>query len=231
VDEQQWLACTDPKQLLGWLEGEGLTSARKLCLFRVACCRRVWHLLVDDRSRRAVEVAERHADGRATDKELQAADVAGWAARDEAWAARRHTPPPATIAELDARWVAATMAGFVADPNVSITDGVLGRYQWLPGDEAAAQVAIARDLFCPFHPPHIEPAWQVWQDGLIRRLALALYEERDPENGHLDSTRLAVLADALEEAGCCDAALLEHCRGPGTHYRGCFVIDALLGKT
>jgi hypothetical protein len=38
-----------------------------------------------------------------------------------------------------------------------------------------------------------------------------------------------VLADALEEAGCTDRTLLEHCRG-GLHVRGCWAVDLLLGK-
>jgi hypothetical protein len=46
----------------------------------------------------------------------------------------------------------------------------------------------------------------------------------------LDRVRLAVLADALEEAGCADANLLGHLRGPGPHVRGCFALDLLLGK-
>jgi hypothetical protein len=35
----------------------------------------------------------------------------------------------------------------------------------------------------------------------------------------------------LEEAGCHDTDILAHCRGPGPHCRGCWVVDALLGKT
>jgi hypothetical protein len=42
--------------------------------------------------------------------------------------------------------------------------------------------------------------------------------------------RLPVLGDLLEEAGCGDAALLAHCRGPGPHAHGCFVVDALTGR-
>jgi hypothetical protein len=48
--------------------------------------------------------------------------------------------------------------------------------------------------------------------------------------GHLDAARLAVLADMLEEAGCPDPPLLGHLRGPGPHVRGCFALDAILGK-
>jgi hypothetical protein len=49
-------------------------------------------------------------------------------------------------------------------------------------------------------------------------------------SGHLDPARLAVLADALEDAGCADADLLGHLRGPGPHIRGCWAVDLLLGK-
>jgi hypothetical protein len=41
---------------------------------------------------------------------------------------------------------------------------------------------------------------------------------------------MPVLADTLEEAGCQDATVLEHCRGPGLHLRGCWVVDLILGK-
>jgi hypothetical protein len=57
----------------------------------------------------------------------------------------------------------------------------------------------------------------------VRRLAEATYENRRWED-------LPVLADALEEAGCDDADILGHCRGPGPHTRGCWVIDCLLGR-
>ena len=42
--------------------------------------------------------------------------------------------------------------------------------------------------------------------------------------------RLAVLSDALEEAGCAEARLLDHLRGPSPHVRGCWAVDLLLGK-
>jgi hypothetical protein len=70
----------------------------------------------------------------------------------------------------------------------------------------------------PFRP--VTPAWQ--SDAVVR-LAQAIYDERAFE-------RLPILADALAEAGCDHAAILEHCRGPGPHVRGCWVVDLLLGK-
>jgi hypothetical protein len=69
-----------------------------------------------------------------------------------------------------------------------------------------------------------------WNDATVVRLAQATYEERHLPAGTLDSGRLAVLADALEEAGCSDEQALQHLRSSGAHYRGCFVVDLLLGK-
>ena len=69
-----------------------------------------------------------------------------------------------------------------------------------------------------------------WNAGAVRRLAEAAYAERQLPAGALDPARLAVLADALEEAGCTDADLLGHLRGPGPHVRGCWVIDLLSGR-
>ena len=69
-----------------------------------------------------------------------------------------------------------------------------------------------------------------WNDATVVRLAQAAYEERRLPAGTLDSGRLAVLADALEEAGCSDEQALQHLRWSGAHYRGCFVVDLLLGK-
>ncbi|MBY0232978.1 MAG: hypothetical protein K2W96_27165 [Gemmataceae bacterium] len=65
---------------------------------------------------------------------------------------------------------------------------------------------------------------------LVLSLAQTAYEERDLPSGHLDNTRLAVLSDALEEAGCDDAEILSHLRSPGPHVRGCWALDLVLGK-
>ena len=99
-------------------------------------------------------------------------------------------------------------------------------------EERAAQAVLLRDIFGnPFRPPPpVKVAWLSWGDSTIRRLAETLYQERSLPDGHLDSQRLAVLADALEDAGCMDPDILNHLRGNGVHVRGCFVIDLLTGK-
>jgi hypothetical protein len=57
----------------------------------------------------------------------------------------------------------------------------------------------------------------------VRTLAVGIYKETAFD-------RFPILADALEDAGCDNADILNHCRGPGPHVRGCWVIDLLLGK-
>jgi len=69
----------------------------------------------------------------------------------------------------------------------------------------------------------LDPAWLAWNDGTVRRVAAAIYGQRA-------FARLPVLADALEEAGCNNADMVTHCRGPGPHVRGCWVLDLLLMK-
>jgi hypothetical protein len=75
----------------------------------------------------------------------------------------------------------------------------------------------------PFRPVSLDPAWLHCNGGTVRKMAEAIYDDRAFD-------RLPILADALEEAGCTDRAVLDHCRGSGAHVRGCWVLDLLLGK-
>src|SRR6516162_5253590 len=83
MTEAEWLACTDPRSMLAFLRGSGKVSDRKLRLFVCACCRHIWHLLTDVRSRKAIEVAERCADGWANPQALLEASDSAWAAAKE----------------------------------------------------------------------------------------------------------------------------------------------------
>src|SRR5438034_4296341 len=78
VTEEEWLACADPHLMLRFIWDKA--SDRKLRLFACACCRRLWHLLPDKRSRRAVRTSERYADGHATEAELRKASHTAWQA-------------------------------------------------------------------------------------------------------------------------------------------------------
>lgn len=70
----------------------------------------------------------------------------------------------------------------------------------------------------PFHQITPDPAWLSWNDGAIVKMAQSIHQEQRFEY-------LPILADALEEAGCKAKEILNHCREPGDHVRGCWVID------
>ena len=75
----------------------------------------------------------------------------------------------------------------------------------------------------------LKPGPCPWLTTDVLSIAQAAYDER-LDDGTLDLARLAVLSDALEEAGCTDDTLLSHLRSPGPHVRGCWAVDLILGK-
>jgi hypothetical protein len=203
MTEAEWLASWQPVQMLQFL-GDG-PGERSLRLFACAAARRILHMLRDARSRQAVEVAERYADGLADENELQAAAAGAALFADEMVNARL------------TGWNAARTTALTAAPRAAAAAQRAA--------VAAADADTVRDVFGnPFRPrPAIEPEWLAWNDTLVRKLAQSIYDER----------RFAdtpVLADALEDAGCDDADLLEHLRGPARHVRGCWAVDLLLAK-
>ena len=89
----------------------------------------------------------------------------------------------------------------------------------------AAHCQLIRDIFGnPFRRVALDPAWLQWNGGTVRKMAEAIYDDRAFD-------RLPILADALEEAGCTDRAVLDHCRWAGAHVRGCWVLDRILNPT
>jgi hypothetical protein len=94
--------------------------------------------------------------------------------------------------------------------------------------EHQIEAALIRDVFGnPFRPARVDAAWV---NATVRALAQAAYEERSLPVGTLNSARLGVLADALEDAGCTNPDLLNHLRGPSPHVRGCWALDLILSK-
>ena len=79
--------------------------------------------------------------------------------------------------------------------------------------------------------PPITPAVLAWNDATVLRIAQDIYEERRLPEGTLDNVRLGMLADALLDAGCEDEELIQHCRQPGPHVRGCWAVDLCLRKS
>jgi hypothetical protein len=278
VAERDGLECDDPAQVLARLDGRA--SRRKLRLFGCASLRRVWHLLPNERCRRAVATAEAHADGLADAEGLREAHRAARQAAAE-WRQARTGSGPGRAAILQAQrasalaglgraagrvqrltasaaalgaaagtgrrervkllgaWrklAAVTPAGLEAALWQALAlpawravraDQEVARRAWAAGlaAERAAQCGLLRDLLGgPSRAVRLDPSWLAWGGRAVRKMAEVIYEEGQFED-------LPVLADALEEAGCADPDILNHCRAPGVHVRGCWVVDLLLGKS
>ncbi len=238
MTEAEWLACTDSMPMLEYLWGKA--GDRKLRLFACACCRRIWRLLSDERSRTAVQTAERYADGLAALPELttafEGANAAYRDGGDAFYGIRTDITPPHSVAPHGAAIHAANpqVWGLHGAAN-SAAHGVFinTRTGYSQADvnaavipERAAQAPLLRCIIGnPFrHSPPLPPAVLAWNDGTVRRIAVGIYEERAFD-------RLPILADALLDAGCDNEELLAHCRSDGPHVRGCWAVDLILGKS
>lgn len=212
MTETEWRTSADPEAMVKFLLGRA--GERKLRLFAAACVRRVWHLPLADAVRAAVEVAERYADGEADVKELAKANQLTSLATS-----RRGRDAGA----LEAARFAARLVTY---HNVGNHDPRADWEKQTPPDpaEVAAQCDLLRCIFAdPFDPVAVDPDWLARNEGRVAKVAESIYRRRAFDE-------LPLLADALEDCGCADTRLLDHCRGAGPHARGCFAVDALTGR-
>ena len=237
MTEAEWLECADPTPMLEFLQGKA--SERKLRLFAVACCRRMWSLLDDDRKkmlvndgmmavemakkdadrdRLAVELAEKCADGLVDHAALKAlypaaddkedADCHG-SGSDAAWTAN--------ASAYHARFLAMYFGPTSYPPGAKLRSAS----QLEHDREQSAQWAVLRCIFGnPFRSITLDPSWL---NPTVTALAQSIYDDRTFD-------QLPLLADALVKSGCAVPEILEHCKGPGVHVRGCWVVDEVLGK-
>jgi hypothetical protein len=303
MTESEWLATADPEiifqpnpkldpgRVLDFLRTFTMVErtkqgTRKLCLFACACARRYWAAL-NNRSRTAVEIAERYADGLASKKEMGfawrttvrplergprtpdaiAGDVAEPGAMTAAMLASNTShlvfsgmiqtsdqggsphpqvglpvalallnklfpgaPSPEELVRhhMHKKWASHPELRRLLSPEVSLPadylQGTEKEETWRAATwgEQLCQAALIRDPFGnPFRPVALCPSWLTVG---VRALARAIYEDRTFD-------LLPLLADALEEAGCTNPAVLDHCRDPGEHVRGCWALDLVLGKS
>ena len=228
--EQEWPACTDPATMLRFLGGKA--SNRKLRLFSIACIRRGEHLFRDRDFWDAVEAIERFVDGTARDRHRAAArttglkiakaevkspsDEPGKGLGWELWQVATKTINPRETCELGK----AAAAAFASAAVISLTSEKTS-FPRAEKIEREQQQAVLRDIFGnPFRPVTIDPTWRT---QTVVSIAQGIFGERAFD-------RMPILADALEDAGCTEPDMLTHCRQPGVHVRGCWVVDLLLGK-
>jgi hypothetical protein len=220
MTESQWLQCTSVDDL--YLDRLASTPRpmRKLQLYACGCCRRIWEYIKDVRCRNAVEVAELYIDGLATEEQFDVAFDAVEQACDEiikgypesveqiaAYAAQMAIRAPSDVA-----FPVASVLSLVQTPGGGAES--LNRH-------LVALMDLFRDVFGnPYRAPNLH---QFWLAAEVKSLAQLIYDQRA-------FFRMYELAESLEEAGCRDPELLDHCRSREIHVKGCWVVDLLLGK-
>ena len=228
MTEAEWHICTDPQPMLDFLRASGRVTERRLRLFVCASTRLLWEHLQPGVMQEAVEAGERHADGAAWEDECQRLNFLLTALPVE----YRKQEGRNWFADQTKEALAAYMGASRCVSHRLGLSKLPHRHMWEMHAEVTGpqQPALLRDIFGdPFSPPPtLSPSLLTWNDGLIVKLAEVAYNERALPSGKLDPQRLAVLADALEEAGCADAGLLAHLRSPGPHVRGCWGVDVVL---
>ncbi len=253
--EDEWMTASDPTPMLQALRG--MAADRKFWMFTIACCRRVWPHITEERSRRAVETAEKVLD--------------------------HHLPTDCLDAVLEQAWLAdqgrnpTSMAAVVCASMHAVDPGMAA---WGVARATAASrcqsetlrmcgwsdAYSARDIGCArfggdttqeenwrhfaglkwgYDPEPEQVTESRAQVELVRDIFGNPFRPVTPDPRWLSETvvnlacsiyserafdRMHILADALEEAGCDQADILTHCRGDGPHVRGCWAVDVILGK-
>jgi hypothetical protein len=236
MNEAEWLESLDPWKMLKYLEGK--VSDRKLRLYAVACCWGVTHLFPSEVCCDALHTAERLAEGEVSPLEVTEAlgRLAGI------------VPPPQDSRRDVLEHLYHATAWTLKAPALEAAQSTGNWcYQTLWRETVAQTRAAGAELppFSEFVRPELERHVRLLRDVVGRpsvrwrkrmattlnrvaggdavRIARAVWEERD-------FASLPVLADALEDAGCTDREVFAHCREPGEHVRGCWVVDFVLGK-
>jgi hypothetical protein len=203
MTEAEWLTCDNALLLFEQVRKQEAEAIDRRCRLLVCACGRL------EKGRMtysawvgAIETAEEYADGRRSYGELMDASRAANAA---------NLFPMACDS-------ASIQAGFHLLLGLRFSD----RKQDTDGPIQAQAISFLRDIFGnPFRPVRFDPEWCT---STAVALAQQMYESRD-------FSTMPILADALQDAGCDNADILNHCRDAnGVHVRGCWVVDHVLGK-
>jgi hypothetical protein len=219
LTEEEWLECSDPETMLEQFEEAG---ERIQTLLAAACLRRIWNLLPGPRCRAVVDTLERYADGQASAEELE------WdrnAAREEMEVQCPGFPDDNRAGGFAGLAASASHLSPIVFNAAEATGWARNTYPRADSvdckPEHEVQCALARDILGdPFRPVTLDPSWRT---STVVDLAHSIYTDRTFD-------RMPILGDALEVAGCDNRDILDHCRGPGEHVRGCWVVDLILDR-
>ena len=206
MTEQEWLASTDPAAMLESVRGK--VSDRKLRLFAVAvtrmalAMRRKSLVMLED-----AETAERFADGLASESDMVIARISS-----NLWCCNEYADIAAVGSAVMVRDRATETADLLRDIVGNPFRPVTLPWQCICGVPCGPPTP---GYFCVRCGAAKDKTQCPWFTPTVCSLALAVYEERDPASGHLDPLRLAILADALEEAGCPQTEECCDCDGSG----------------
>ena len=217
MTEAEWLSCNDPQEMhtsvptaLEQARHGDKRIRRKRELFGAACCRLIWPLITDERSRRCVEYMEQQFD------EDQSLPLEEGNAIHRAAGQVIDDTPGGDLHE-------AAFAVHLAQEPAYFIDILMNHLNTWSNPQLRARVVanLMRDVVGnPFRPVTFDPAWLTSD---VIALARQMYKSRD-------FGAMPVLADALQDAGCDNPDMLAHCRSGGPHVRGCWVVDLVLGK-
>ena len=245
MTEKEWSQCNDPVMILAFLHEK--VSERRIRLYLCGGCRQIAHLFFRPSSLAAVEVAERFADGDATEKEVARAE---WDAESPTFGYELdgevllHTSPyrmsvVPRLVEMGAlpesalsggnwqlepavksRLLVAAELAYTCCIGMSQPDNLPSDASWFIRVDWPGRWLVNCVFGDPFHPATVRPAWRT---SAVIALAKAIYDDR--AFGYMPA-----LARAFEEAGCDNRRILSHCKDPEPHVRGCWVVDQILRK-
>jgi hypothetical protein len=249
MTEDEWLAEINWQPMVKYLKDKG--DKRKWTLYVCAGLRSIWELLYDESSRQAVEVAERAADGDATKDEIS---YASWSAESATFGCdfdndfirsekrnSSNTPSIKRLVEMGVYTEEDLISSkeYIGDREIvnrlSHVADIAYHVTYQIKDQGVGDHLIhhlinltdwpggwlVREIFGNPFQPAVDAT--PWQTETVLAIARKIYAERTFE-------LLPILADALEEAGCDSEAMLQHLRGPGPHFLGCWALDTVLGK-
>ncbi|VTR98685.1 hypothetical protein [Tuwongella immobilis] len=237
MTEAEWLGAPHLYTLIRLIEEKA--SERRRRLLACACCRRTWNLLPDDFIRDILELAEQYADGMVTSGHLRSVQNEPYFDDlQNQLRGRAQVKPQQSLRTLyaisairDLTSLSVNLVNIILDTSRNPRDDYIptpihnettggGSIGYDP-NELDLKIRLLHDIF----GPRLDslPFVSTWRTSAAFVLAHQMYQSRD-------FSSMPMLADALEVAGCDNQEILRHCREPGIHVRGCWVVDLVLGN-